>query len=168
VAFVLALTGPGGSGKSTIARILAGRLPECVNIEADHVKHFIVSGFRYDEPEGVDQWRLLGANLGMLATNYEAAGYNVIVNGYLTVEAWQALFDRVTPTHRVLLLPVFEMVLARDAARPADDRLGEDELRRFHTFFYDHPIFKDFVAIDSTNLTVEESAAAVEGLLRVS
>ena len=47
--FVLALTGPAGSGKSTIAEKLAKQIDRCANIDADHIKHMIVSGFFKDD-----------------------------------------------------------------------------------------------------------------------
>ena len=52
--FVLALTGPAGSGKSTIAEKLAKQIDRCVNIDADHIKHMIVSGFFKDERKQAD------------------------------------------------------------------------------------------------------------------
>jgi adenylylsulfate kinase-like enzyme len=166
VTFILALTGPTGAGKSAVARLLATRLPECVNIEVDHVKMFIVSGYRYEEPDGIDQWRLLGTNLGMLGANYQKAGYNVFVNGFLTVDAWEELQRGVTLTHRVLLLPSLEVNLKRDDARPYEDWLGEDEVRKHHAFFEANATyFSSFTRIDSSNQTVEETAEALAALL---
>jgi adenylylsulfate kinase-like enzyme len=81
--FILAITGPTGSGKSTVASRLATDIPQCVNIEVDQVKHFIVNGFIYESPEGLAQWELLGVNIGQLAKNFHEAGYNVVINGYL-------------------------------------------------------------------------------------
>ena len=43
--FILAITGPAGSGKSTTASRLAKDINQCVNIDADVVKHMIVNGF---------------------------------------------------------------------------------------------------------------------------
>jgi len=69
---VLAITGPAGSGKSTVAKIIANDINLCVNIDADYVKHFIVNGFIYDNSEkGVKQWELLGKNIGQLAEKYD-------------------------------------------------------------------------------------------------
>ena len=39
--FVLAITGPAGSGKSTVATRLAKQIEKCVNIDADYVKHMV-------------------------------------------------------------------------------------------------------------------------------
>lgn len=43
--FILAITRPVSSGKTTIAAQLAKETSHCVNIDADHVKHFIVNGY---------------------------------------------------------------------------------------------------------------------------
>jgi adenylate kinase family enzyme len=43
--FVLAITGPAGAGKSTVGEKIAKSFRRCVNIDADHIKHMIVSGF---------------------------------------------------------------------------------------------------------------------------
>lgn len=43
--FILVITGPAGSGKSTTALRLAKEIKQCVNIDVDVVKHMIVNGF---------------------------------------------------------------------------------------------------------------------------
>ena len=85
----IAITGPTGSGKTTTAQLLAQKIDKSVNIDADHVKHFIVNGFVYDSSEtGIDQWKLLGSNIGMLAKSYLDQNYTVIINGYINEPAW--------------------------------------------------------------------------------
>ena len=59
--FVLALTGPAGSGKSTVAEKVAKLSDRCVNIDADHIKHMIIGGFYKDDSAGgwgFNQWGL--------------------------------------------------------------------------------------------------------------
>jgi adenylate kinase family enzyme len=41
--FIL-LSSPSGTGKSTLARLLAGRLPRCAFIEVDTLRYMIVRG----------------------------------------------------------------------------------------------------------------------------
>ena len=54
MSFIIAITGPTGSGKSTVAKQIAGNMQHCVNIDVDVVKHFIHNGFVYDDsPEGI-------------------------------------------------------------------------------------------------------------------
>ena len=95
--FILAITGPTGSGKSMTASKLSKEIERCVNIEVDHVKHMIVNGFIYGNvPEGVPQWQLLSTNIGMLAKNFQDAGYSVIISGYLKESSWENIQKRVT------------------------------------------------------------------------
>lgn len=56
--FVLAITGPTGAGKSTVGESVAKKLEHCVNIDADHIKHMLVSGFYVDEanPDDPKGW----------------------------------------------------------------------------------------------------------------
>src|SRR4051812_44877857 len=107
MSFVLAIIGPSGSGKSAVASNLAKQTEKCVNIEVDHIKHFVVSGFSYElTPEGTkkwnfDQWELVGDSIGLLADNFLKAGYNVIINGYMDEPGWRKLEGHVTPTHKI-------------------------------------------------------------------
>ena len=72
--FFLALTGPAGSGKSTIAEKLAKQVDRCVNIDADHIKHMIVSGFFKDDKKAggwsFSEWGLVGDSIEILVANF--------------------------------------------------------------------------------------------------
>ena len=90
--FVLALTGPAGSGKSTIAEKLAKQIDRCVNIDADHIKHMIVSGFFKDDKKAggwsFSEWGLVGDSIGILVANFHKEDYRVVINGYIDEPAW--------------------------------------------------------------------------------
>lgn len=160
--FILAITGPSGSGKTTVAAKLAKKIKQCVNIDADHVKHFIVNGFIYDDtPAGVKQWELLGENTGILARNFVNAGYNVIINGYINEPAWHTLQRHVKLTHKVLLLPKLAKVQERDAGRDAEIRMGEKAVDRHHDYFTGSSFFDDFARIDSSEHSVEETVTLI-------
>lgn len=72
--FVLAVTGPTGSGKSTVGERIAKSFERCVNIDADHIKHMIVSGFyEYNSMSrggGSTQRGLVDDSIGLLAANF--------------------------------------------------------------------------------------------------
>lgn len=163
--FILAITGPTGSGKSTTASRLANEINQCVNIDVDLVKHFIVSGFRYEEVDGIDQWRLLGKNLGMLAENFHQGNYNVIINGYLREQAWAELEKHVTLNHTFLLMPTLEVTRARNLGRDTKDQMDNESVLRHYEFFANHKYYTNFTKLDSSAHSVTETVADIKKLL---
>lgn len=160
--FIIAITGPTGSGKSTTANEVAKKVDKCVNIDVDVVKHFIHNGFIYDAtPEGIAQWQLLGTNIGQLARNFQESGYNVVINGYLNEPAWDKLQSFVAFSFRFMLLPDITMILKRDKTRNAEDFMGEEAVRAHTNYFSTEPYFHDFISIDSTTHTVQETAVMI-------
>lgn len=165
--FILAITGPAGSGKSTIASTLSKQIEQCVNIDADVVKHMIVNGFVYgNKPEGIAQWKLLGTNIGMLTKNFHEAGYGVIINGYINEPAWENIHKYVTLTYKVLLLPHVDTVTERDAGRHEDYRQGEETIKEHHDYFSNASFYDDFVKIDSTSHTIDETIGEIMAIIR--
>jgi len=164
--FILAITGPAGSGKSTTASRLAKDINQCVNIDADVVKHMIVNGFIYaDTPEGIPQWQLLGTNIGVLAKNFQEAGYNVIINGYINKPAWKNIQKHVALDHKVLLLPHIDEVVQRDAGRHEDYQMGAEAIQVHHDYFSSSSFYDDFIKIDSTEHSIDETIATIKEML---
>lgn len=163
--FLIAITGPTGSGKSTAAQLLAEQFDTCVNIDVDLVKHFIVSGFRYEEADGIDQWKLLGKNLGMLAANFYQENYNVIINGYLREQAWDEIEKYVNFTHTFLLIPTLEVTRVRNLGRDAKDQMDNESVLRHYDFFTKHTYYVNFTKIDSSAQGVNETVEFIKSKL---
>lgn len=165
---IAVITGPTGAGKSTVSQGLSKRLPKCVNIDVDQVKHFIVSDFRYEDGEnGLDQWRLLGKNIGMLTANFHNEGYNVIINGYLRQSSWQEIENYVKLTNKILLMPSIDVVSLRDEGRDVMERMGSEAVKDHYAFFSTDN-YANFEKIDSSNQTTEETIGEVLGALSVT
>jgi len=163
--FVLALTGPAGSGKSTIAEKLAKQVDRCVNIDADHIKHMIVSGFFKDDKKAggwsFSEWCLVGDSIGILVANFHKEGYRVVINGYIDEPAWTNIEKHLTITHKILLLPELDTVIKRDASRQEDVRMGEKAVVQHHQYFSMDRFFDDFIKIDTSNHSENDTVNSV-------
>ncbi len=168
---VIAITGPAGAGKSTVGEKVAKQLKRCVNIDADHIKHMIVGGFHKDTSSpggwGFDQWGLVGDSIGLLAANFLKQGYSVIINGYIDEPAWTNIEKLVAINHKFLLLPSLETIKDRDAARNEDVRMGKAVVSEHHEVFSKDKFYSDFIKIDTSNHSVEETVSAIIEKMRL-
>jgi hypothetical protein len=167
--FILAITGPSGAGKSTVGEKLAKQLDKCVNIDADHIKHMIVSGFYYDratpdDPKkwGFSEWELVGDSIGLLAHNFLSHDYDVIINGYIDEPAWINIKKHVTINYKVLLLPHIDTAIQRDSGRVEDVRMGDVMVTEHHKYFSTSDYFKDFTKLDTTNHKLDETVQHIK------
>ncbi|MGN6254618.1 MAG: AAA family ATPase [Solirubrobacterales bacterium] len=79
---VLILTGPPGSGKTTVANTLAERAPAAVHVETDTFFRFIRSGYIEPwKPESQAQNQVAMGIAGEAAAAYAVAGYFTVVEG---------------------------------------------------------------------------------------
>lgn len=154
------LTGLPGSGKSTVARALAARLPRAACIEADLLQAMLVSGGEWPTPAMSEEARrqlfLRARNAAALANSFASAGFVPVIDHIVISREQLAQFAaelRVRPFHLVVLAPPPETVLARNRLRPGKD-VGQTwtyldtELRR--------ELSGSGVWIDSADLSVDE------------
>jgi hypothetical protein len=128
----------------------------------------IVSGFYYDRanPEdekgwGFNEWALVGESIGLLAQNFLAHGFSVIINGYIDAPGWKNIEKLVTISHKILLLPHVDTAILRDVRRAEDVQQGEASIKRHHEHFSTNDFFNDFTKIDSTSHTVDETVQKI-------
>ena len=160
---VIAITGPTGSGKSTISLALAKKFDRCVYLDVDHVKHMVVSGFSYTIGKGGEkvwhysEWKQVGESVGILCANFLQNDFGVVVGGYMYEEAWRELEKQVDLTHKFLLLPSKETIKYRDVERDSKYTMGDFAIKEHFDYIEQKEIFRDFAVIDSTDQSVDQT-----------
>lgn len=164
--FILIITGPAGSGKSTVSARLSKQFRNCVHIETDQIKHLVTTGFKYDETKvGQKQWKLLGTNIGLLAKNFHQQKYKIIINGCVDETTWQNLEQQIEITHKILLLPDLNTTMKRDARRTIKARIGKKAITEHYELFQS-TYFKDFTTINSANHTITQTVNAIKKIIQ--
>jgi len=84
---VLILTGAPGSGKTTVAGLLAAKSQRAVHIESDRFFHFIQAGYVEPwKPESHEQNTTVMRIVAQAAAAYTDAGYFTIIDGIVLPE----------------------------------------------------------------------------------
>ena len=79
----LIVNGPPGSGKSTVARLLAGESRRGVHLPADVFWHFIVGHVPPGLPEAEEQNQSVITALASASAVYDRGDYEVFVDGFV-------------------------------------------------------------------------------------
>lgn len=163
----IVITGSTGVGKSTVAERIAKTMEPACHVDLDTIKHFVVTGFKYDKSgTGLEQWKLLGRNAAQVIRNFLDSGYSVVVNGMVNEETWDEIFKINQPDLKVLLMASREINIDRDAGRTEQAQMGEDSVHEHQSYFdaAQKAYFKDFKVIDTSRHTVDESVSDVLSL----
>ncbi|MGW5352943.1 AAA family ATPase [Streptomyces sp. NPDC004031] len=140
---VVLVTGVMASGKSTVAQLLAERLPRSVHLRGDGFRRMVVSGREEFTPRptpgAAAQLLLRYRACAAVADLYAREGWTVVVQDVVLGEHLARFLDAVTarPLYLVVLAPTAEAVAAREAGRPKSGYGGgwtvgllDEELRR--------------------------------------
>ena len=128
------VTGAPGSGKSSVSRGLAARLPRAARVSADDVHAMIVSGgvwpLGHPRAEAARQVDLCHRQIGAVTTAFAADGFDTVIDCVLPDAAHLEQLLRRLPqatTSLVVLAPGEAVSRARNESRAREDRFDFDD-----------------------------------------
>lgn len=122
-AAVILITGVMAAGKSTVAELLARRLPRAAHVRGDVFRKMLVSGRAEQSPEesaeALAQLELRWHLSALVADQYARHGWTAVVQDIVLGEALPAYVHRVRtrPLYAVVLAPEPGVVREREAGR---------------------------------------------------
>ena len=129
------ITGPAGSGKSTISKKLAESLDKSVLIEGDDVYHHVIGGYVSPWKDGNHLSTFWNVCIKMIET-YLSDGFDVVFNYIVDLEDLDILQNafRNYNIKFVVLLASENILLERDSQRPLDCQMKERCITLLNSF----------------------------------
>ena len=121
---VVVITGAMAAGKSTVAQLLAERLPRAAHVRGDVFRRMLVSGRADVAPDAAEeaeaQLRLRYRLSAMVADEYAAHGWTAVVQDVILGDHLTSYVDavRTRPRYVVVLAPSPDALRAREEQRP--------------------------------------------------
>jgi adenylate kinase family enzyme len=162
----LIISGPPGSGKTTLAAALAPHIPRCVHLQTDWFYAAIKTG--YVEPwlaAAEQQNRTVVQAAAQAAVEYARGGYFVVLDGVVLPWA-REIYDAAMRAEQcelafLVLLPSPEETTRRGMSRRIDHGLTPEVYAEMHRQFAEVNFDAELV-LDPTALSVEELVVAAK------
>lgn len=162
---VILISGIPGSGKSTIASLLAKSFSKSVYLSGDDIRLMVKGGF--ESPAKVwdqatrEQYYLSFANEAVLANNFIRNGYLVVIDDVIhpgdLYQEWQKHFEKLRCT-KVALQPDIRIVQQRNRER--GKYVEEGVINRLYEDFR-RQNFDDWIVVDNSHQTPKETTQII-------
>ena len=151
---IILINGSINSGKSTVSKLLAKKMPNTAHIEIDKLREFV--DFMTLSSELI---KINLQNAALVANNFLNCGLNVIISYPLSTENYKFLTDNLNLTGHKLLTFTLNPKLSIVTKNRGSRRLKNWEVERIKHHYkikINNPEFENIV-IDNTNQTPEET-----------
>jgi len=168
--FVCIITGPCGSGKSTILKSLAKQEKKSVYIEADYIWDFVkngkVSPFAYTK-ESKKMLNLKVKNICDITNNFLKAGFNVFIEDILERDEEMKLYNKLLykKPEIFLLLPNKKTICKRDRRRAKKNQMGKRALE-LHSILSKFKDKRKWHILDTSNHTAYQTKKEILQILK--
>lgn len=166
--------GPPGSGKTALAEYLAGQSKNGACINIDTLRHFQIGGVCRNpyEQAFVDQKKLSYTNTRCLIDNYRKSNIETYVADLVLdpriINVYQSELGNLENSYHFVLIPSISVAKERNNKRDKWKIMEEDVIEKYYKFISEINLPKDWIVIDNTNQTLEESARDVLERIKLS
>ena len=168
---IIIISGACGTGKSTIARILAEQsgYERAVNVHTDDFYAYIKKGYVSPwKPEAEQQNTVVAETLAVCAENFAKGGYEVYVDGVIGpwfLDPWIKAARGGTDIYYIILRPDLHTAVSRGVNRKGPHDLTDAAvIEKMWAAFADAGLYEAHV-IDTSAQTIEESVTAIKSML---